>query len=233
MKPKIKLAIAEDSAYNQSLLKNSLQYTNHIALLFIASNGLDFLNKINPAQLPDVVLMDIKMPYMSGIETTAELLKRFPKTKVLAYTIYDNEDLIIHMLDAGAIGYIFKTVSSTKLFETIESVYNNTFNPRDDIYAGILFEFEQKKQKDELKLSKNELHILNYICSGLINKEIAKIMNFKAGTVNGYRKSLLEKTGSRNTADLVCFAINKGYFHSSQNKGSRAFAAVQFKTMER
>lgn len=219
MKPKIKLAVAEDSDYNLNLLKLTLTRFPNVVVTVFASNGEELLQHINNKTMPDVVLMDIKMPVKGGIQTTMELVKKYPDLKILAYTLHDNEELIEHMLKAGAVGYVFKNTPYVELLERIEQVNEGKFNQHHDLYSGILNEFRNYTEHPvPVKFARNELDILLYICSGFINKEIAQKMDLKEGTVNTYRHSLLEKTGSRNTADLVCYAIKLGYFHPTQNK---------------
>ena len=220
MKTKIKLAVAEDSDYNLNLLKLTLSRFSNVVVTVFASNGEELLHQINSSTIPDVVLMDIKMPVKGGILTTMELVKKYPEIKILAYTLHDNEEMVEHMLKAGAKGYMFKSTPATELLEIIEQTCNNTFNQHRDIYAGILTEYRNSQTQEEAhKITKNELTILLYICSGFINKEIAAKMELSEGTVNTYRHSLLRKTNCRNTADLLCFAIKAGYFQPTQNRG--------------
>lgn len=212
MKTKLKLAVAEDSAASMNLLKFSLQSFPHIHCSIFAHSGKQLLEQITDDSVPDVVLMDIMMPELNGIQTTIKLLEKYPKVKVMAFTLFDNEGLLDKMHEAGALGFAFKNDSYLNIIEQVVLLHKGELNQRTELFIHLLNEFRNSEERN-LKLSPNETKVLVHICSGLINKEIADRMGLRLGTINAYRHQLLEKTGSSNTADLICYAIRAGLHH--------------------
>lgn len=176
-----------------------------------AVNGQDFLDQITDTQ-PDVVLMDIKMPVLNGIETTKRVLERYPDIKVIALTMFGEQKYLNMMAKAGAMGFIQKSISRKELELAVRQVSaGETYFSREmlaDISADsqpvsggvILEEFNEH-------LTERELQVLHYIVQGLSAQQIAEKMFISYRTVEGHRTNLISKTGTRNVVDLVIYAI--------------------------
>lgn len=184
-------------------------------VLFEANNGKDFIAKLNPEKIPDIILLDINMPEMDGYETASWLKEIHPEIKVLALTMYDNENAIIRMLNCGAKGYILKDSDPDELELAIDSMmakghyYTEMVNNKLLIALG-----KQEEEKNELKILLNlndkEKHFLELCCTELTYKEIAEKMFISHRTVDNYRDVLFEKLHLKTRVGLVMFAIKNG-----------------------
>lgn len=180
-------------------------------VLYLCKNGAELLDKLNedPKNIPDLVLMDIKMPILNGIETTERLRKNFPNIKVLALSIEEDEYTILKMLRAGAKGYLMKDtkkdILEKALLEVIQSghYYTNTV-------SKILMESLENNLDTEIK--ERELEFIKLACTEMNYKEIAETMFCSYKTVEGYRDSLYRKFGLKNRIGLVLFAIQHNLF---------------------
>ena len=179
-----------------------------------AENGLDFLEKIVGVN-NCIVLMDIEMPLMNGIEATRKALERYPDLKILALSMYSEESYLSSMIEAGASGFLLKNSSFSEVKSALRDVMEgkNYFSPA--IRQSILEIMSQKinhPDKDLDEITQREKEILYYICKGFSNGEIAQQLGISKRTVDKHRENLLQKTQSRNTADLVTYAIKHHYF---------------------
>lgn len=171
-----------------------------------ASNGKELLHKIDACK-PDIILMDIEMPVMGGIEATKEVLNTYPEIKIIALSMYGNENYYYEMIDAGAKGFLLKNSKFDDVKRAILEVYegNNYFSP--EILEAIIKNLNKKKKKYSTELTEREIEILYYICKGLSNQEIADTLCISKRTVDKHRENLLLKTMAKNTAGLVMYAI--------------------------
>lgn len=179
-------------------------------VLYLCKNGQELIDKLeDPENLPDVVLMDIKMPILNGIETTEILNKQYPQIKVLALSIEEDEYTVLKMLRAGARGYLLKDTKKEILEEALLKVleeghyYTNTV-------SKILTDSLDKDAKTEIK--DRELEFIKLACTEMNYREIADIMCCSYKTVEGYRDSLYRKLGIKNRIGLVLFAIHHNLF---------------------
>ena len=210
----IKLAIADDQVLFLRGLKYILEDFNDIELVIEASNGRELLDAI-PENTPDVVLMDMKMPVMDGMEATKALKASYPGIKVILLSMFDDERLITHMMENGANGYLLKNEEPHILKEAIDSVLEKDLYFNDYVSKALLKGLQHKKaplpslqsDKPEMHLTPREKEVLELICQELTTAEIAQQLYLSTRTVEGHRKNLLEKTGVRNTAGLVIFAV--------------------------
>ncbi|MEL6867190.1 MAG: response regulator transcription factor [Bacteroidota bacterium] len=216
--PSIRLAIADDQVLFIKGLRLLIGDFDNIELLFEAVNGQELIDKIRAADhLPDVILMDLKMPVMDGIEATKQLKASHPQIKIILLTMYDDERLINYMMEHGANGYLLKNEEPEVLREAIESVYSKDFYFKDYVSKALLkgrlanqkIEMENVSMLSQVNLTRRELEILRLICQELTTGEIAQKLYLSHRTVEGHRNNLLRKTGVRNTAGLVIFAIRE------------------------
>ncbi|MEA5110446.1 Transcriptional regulatory protein DegU [bioreactor metagenome] len=190
-----------------NLLLGNLPY---ISQVFQAPDGGAFLSGLN-RHVPELVLMDISMPGLDGIETTRKALELIPNLKIIALSMYADEDYTSRMISAGARGFILKNSGLHEVEECLKAVMSghNYFSP--EILDGILKNISKKeKQPRNSELSERETEVLYRICQGLSNQEIAGLLRISKRTVDKHRENLLQKTNSKNTAGLVMFAIRNG-----------------------
>ena len=212
-----KIIIVDDHLIFRKGLSLLLNEIPNINVIGEASNGVELLNLLNMLS-PDLIFMDIKMPEMNGIETTKLVLERFPHIKIFALSMFGEEEYLQSMIEAGADGFILKKAEkeeienainfaregksyfSNELFDILVKKFGNSKNPND----------EEKKEDDFVnpKLSHRELEVLQLICKGCSNIEIAQILFISPRTVDGHKANILSKTGVKNTANLILYALN-------------------------
>ena len=207
---KYSVAIVDDHSLFAQSLKGLVNTFEEFNVLYHAINGQDFIEKLETiSNVPDVVLMDINMPVMNGIETTYWLKKNKPSIKVLALSMDDNETLIIKMIKKGARGYLLKDIHPkelhTALIEVIEDGFYHTKKVSMALQKSVSSEV-----KNEFQISENELTVLKLVCSEKTYKEIADEMYLSPKTIDGYRESLFKKTGVKSRVGLVMYAIKNG-----------------------
>jgi DNA-binding NarL/FixJ family response regulator len=205
MSDKLKIAIVDDHEMFRSGIKLVLEQKPDWQVIIEAINGIDFLNQLNQI-VPDIVLLDLSMPKMNGYETTIRALKTHPELNIIILTMLSEEDYYIKMIQAGVKAFILKKSGTGELFRAIEEVSmgNNYFEQ--DILKNIVLKINTK-EVDTLRLSEREKQVLNYICNGLTNKEIADKLFLSIKSIEKYRSGLLQKTNTRNSAHLVMFAF--------------------------
>lgn len=208
MEDNIRIIIADDHEIFRKGLKVVLGRLKNVDLIGEATSGDEVMHLLEECEA-DIVLMDIEMPCMNGIETTRQISRKYPDVRVLALTMFNNDHYIQDMLDAGAKGFLLKNVNKDILDKALNSVASgNTY------YSDELFNFFTKKitaeaneGKPGLSLTKREKEILQDICNGLSNKDIAERLCISERTVIGHKSHLLSKTGCRNTVALISYAI--------------------------
>lgn len=212
MSNKLKIYIVDDHSLFREGLSFLLKNSSSISEIKEAENGEEFLKNVEEF-MPDVVLMDIEMPGMNGIETTKSALNRFPDLKIIALSMYSDENFYSEMIEAGAKGFLIKNSQFNEVETAIVDVYNNKnyFSP--EILSSIVTRLNHKNESsEETDLTRRECEVLLLICKGLSNQEIASQLTISKRTVDKHRENILFKSQSKNTAELVVFAIKNGYF---------------------
>lgn len=209
---KIKVMIVEDQIIFRKGLKLILSEMEDVQIMRDADNGKEFLEIIKKTT-PDVVLMDIQMPIMNGVEATKTAVGLYPDIKILVVSLHGEEEYLLSMLEAGARGFLLKNTDEDELKNAIHSIYSGKNYFSNDLLPALTSAYMKKKnytkEKNNVveKLSKREIEILGYICKGYTNKEIAEVCFISFHTVGGHRENLMAKTGCKNTAQLVAFGI--------------------------
>jgi len=208
----IRLLLADDHEIFRDGMRCLFEREPGIELVAEASNGMQLL-QLAALYQPDVILTDIQMPGMNGIEATRLLSEQHPDIPVVALTSYDETYSVIDMLTAGARGYLLKDAHKTEIVEAIETVnrqqhyYCKTTEQRlKKLITGNIF--NPVAQVKKLKLSARERQVLKLICDQKCSKEISDMLKISVRTVEIFRKKLILKTGSINTAGLVLYAVN-------------------------
>lgn len=214
--PKIRILVADDHELLREGFHTMLKKQTDIELIGEAENGMELV-ELAGKLMPDVIITDIKMPRMDGIAATRILTRDYPGIGVIALTMYDEDNLIMEMMDAGAKGYVVKNASKQEIVEAIQTVYGKDSYYCHHTSVKLAEMIATKKRKDlqkakEPKFTERELDIIALICKGDINKQISKKLNLSVRTVEGYRRSIHEKMEVNNTAGVVVYAIQHGFF---------------------
>jgi len=211
---KIKIAIADDYKIYRDGLKVGLSTDENIDIIGEADNGEDLLKLLEKKQ-PDVIIMDLKMPIMDGMEATKLVRKKYPSIKVLVVTMYEDDKFIIHMMENGANGYLLKNAEPEEILKSIYAVYENGYYFNDVVNKALLKKLVLKNNlkpsfNQNIELTERELQVLKLICEEKTAAEIGKEIFLSPRSVEGIRQRLIEKVGVRNTAGLVMFATKNG-----------------------
>lgn len=157
-----------------------------------------------------MVLMDLQMPVMDGVEATRIALQKYPDLKIIILSMYDDDDYYYSMIEAGVKGYILKDSGIREIEKGIRTVLNGDCYFSNELLRKLIINLKhstEKNRDDVSQLSKREMEVLNEICNGLTNDEIAEKLSISTQTVKGHRSNLLTKTNCKNSASLVMFAI--------------------------
>ena len=204
---KIRIALADDHQLFRNGLKILLGSFNEFEVVAEASNGNELLRALETTAA-DIVLMDISMPEMDGVEATGRLSREMPGTRVIALSMYGEEEYYYRMLDAGAKGFILKDSDITDVHDAIIAVHKGGNYFSQELLYHVINRIKNREQEvKSSSLSKREKEILLKICEGLSNHEIADSLFISKRTVDKHRANLLAKTGSKNTASLILYAI--------------------------
>ena len=211
---KIKIAIADDYKIYRDGLKVGLSADDNMEIIVEADNGEDLM-KVLETNSPDVILMDLKMPIMDGMEATKLVRKKYPAIKVLVVTMYDDDKFIIHLMENGANGYLLKNAEPDEIIKSIYAVHENGYYFNDVVNKALLKKLVLKNNlkpsfNQNIDLTEREQEVLKMICEEKTAAEIAKEIFLSPRSVEGIRQRLIEKIGVRNTAGLVMFAVKNG-----------------------
>ncbi|OQA00082.1 MAG: Transcriptional regulatory protein DegU [Bacteroidetes bacterium ADurb.Bin408] len=208
MGDKYKIFIVDDHEIFRNGLKMVLGRLKYLEVAGEASNGKEFLNALD-VQSPDIVLMDIEMPIMNGIEATIEALNIKPDLKIIALTMFNEDEYVQNMIDAGVRGFLIKNINKETLDKAIQTVINGGNYFSEELFKFFARQMGKEKKKDipDLELTRREKEILQLICEGLSNKEIADALFISERTVVGHKSNLLAKTDCKNSMSLMAFAI--------------------------
>jgi two-component system invasion response regulator UvrY len=204
------IALVDDHVLLRSGLAGMLKESGY-HVMFEADNGKDFIEKLNKVSEPDIVLLDINMPVMDGYATAAWLKNNHPEIKVLALSMYDDEDAIIKMLKNGARGYILKDSHPSELKAAIESLASKGFYYSEMVTGRLMRTImdDDAKAVDE-SLTEREIEFLKLAATEMTYKEIAEQMHLSPRTIDGYRDAIFEKLNIKSRVGLVLYAIKNG-----------------------
>ncbi|MFM9910330.1 MAG: response regulator [Chitinophagaceae bacterium] len=220
MVDKITLVIADDHEIFRDGLALMLSKQKNIELVGQAENGKELINLIELVN-PDIILTDIKMPVMDGVEATRRILEKNSDCKIIALSMFDEENLIVDMLEAGARGYLLKNADKQEIIEAIVSVYeNNTYYCRRTTAKLtsmiVKSKFNPYKKSKPVEFNEREKDIIRYICMQDTAQQIADKLFLSKRTVEGYRTKILEKMNVKNTAGVVIYALKHHLISESE-----------------
>jgi len=210
---KIKVLIVDDHTLVREGIRALLALAADIEVVSEAANGKEALEKVKEFA-PDVVLMDLAMPVMSGLEATRRIRREFPRTKVLAVTQYDDSEYVVPLIEAGARGFVTKMAAFSQLASAIQAVYKGDSFLSPSAAAALIDECQLKTgvegEKDSYQeLTDREREVLKLVVEGHTAREIADILVVSPKTVEWYKSSLMNKLNIHNRTDLIKFAIRK------------------------
>jgi DNA-binding NarL/FixJ family response regulator len=206
MEAKTKVFIVEDHAIFREGLKRVISEIDGVELIGEAENGAIFLEKLKKLK-PDVVLMDIQMPVMDGIEATDRALKTDPSLKILVISMFGEEEYVSTMVEQGVSGFILKTSGILDLERAIKKVSEGQQYYSEEIMGILVKKFRSIDAVEKITFSEKEKEVLRMLCKGMSNNDIADKLFMSVRTVEGYRNKLLQKTGSSNVINLVIYAL--------------------------
>ena len=210
---KIRVLIVDDHTLVRDGIRALLALAADIEVVGEAANGKEALEKVRQL-MPDVVLMDLAMPVMSGLDATRKIRREFPGTKVLALTQYDDSEYVIPVIEAGARGFVTKMAAFSELASAIQAIYGGGSYLSPSAAAVLVDECQQKTTIEEGKdpyqqLTDREKEVLKLVVEGHTAREIADVLFVSPKTVEWYKTSLMNKLNIHNKTDLIKFAIRK------------------------
>lgn len=215
----IHIALADDQLLFRKGMIALLNQFENTKVVLEAESGNQLLQQLNGSKpLPDLVLLDISMPDGNGLETLQQLKQRYPALRIIMLTIHEEEKFIVKLIDAGANAYLAKNTDPAQLEEAIRSVLATDFYFSQAMLNAMRHAYKYNKSKIQLDdvdgLTNREKEILLLICQEYTTPEIAARLFLSERTVEGHRNNLLQKTGARNAAGLVIYAIQKQLFEA-------------------
>jgi len=207
----IKVAIADDHKIFRKGVILSLRPFTNIKFVLEAENGEELLKGL-PDAMPDVILMDLRMPLKDGIETTKAVSKLYPNIYVIVLSMYEDERFVYHLMENGANGYLLKNAEPQEIRRAVMEVYEKGYY-LNNFVNRVLLKRSHARQKvipslnSEITLSDKEKDVLRFICMEFTAQEIAQKMEISPRTVEAIKDRLMERFGSKNTAGLVFFAV--------------------------
>jgi DNA-binding NarL/FixJ family response regulator len=206
----LKLILADDEPLFRNGISFILQREKDIEVIFEASDGAELLEYLKAGkQQPDIIIMDLKMPLLNGVDATKIISEEFPEIKIIALTSYNTKLFIANMINTGAASYLVKNTTPQNLLTTIREVAFKGFYYDEHVLEVLKDEMHTLKKSsfDNWELTAREREIIKLICMQLSTKEIADKLFINHRTVEGHRNNLLLKTQSKNMAGLVVFAL--------------------------
>lgn len=215
----IKVAIADDHALFRAGVKTSLSSKRDVELIAEADNGMQLLNLLKHIE-PDVILLDIQMPIMDGIQTLPEIRKVRPEAKVIILSMHNDHSMISKLMEIGANSYLTKNSDSETIYQAIKTCYEQEFFFNELTNKALLTGLRTKRtdlaNPQEVNLSDKETRVLKLMCEEKTTKEIADIVEISPRTVEAIRDKLKTKTGAKSMAGLVMYAVKNGIIDQPQ-----------------
>ena len=214
----IKVAIADDHALFRAGVKTALSVKKDVELIAEADNGMQLINLLRHIE-PDVILLDIQMPIMDGIQTLPEIRKIRPEAKVIILSMHNDHSMISKLMEIGANSYLTKNSDSETIYQAIKTCYEQEFFFNEltnkALLSGLRTKRTEPSSPQDINLSEKEITILKLMCEEKTTKEIADIVEISPRTVEAIRDKLKTKTGAKSMAGLVMYALKSGIIQES------------------
>lgn len=207
----IKVAIADDHKIFRDGIKMALSGKKFLKIIWEAEDGKDLMHKMR-LKLPDVLLMDIRMPEMDGVNAISLLRKEYEAVKVIVLTMYDDQEMITKMMEMGANAYLTKTTDPEEIYNAILTCMNDDFYFNDLVNKAVLLRLQQKRPAkaffpNAVNFSEKELKILRLIADDKTTEEISKEVYLSPRTIETIRQNMKTKVGAKTIAGLVMYAM--------------------------
>jgi len=209
----IRILITDDHQLFREGIANLLSASTHIEIVAQAENGQEAIEKAKKLK-PDIVIMDLNLPVINGVDATRILHQELPKTKVLVLSMHAEKSYIKEALEAGAFGYLFKDCTYDQLIEAINTVYQGKKYLSAKITEVLIHDYLSKEEEEvhdnSEELSERESEILKLMAEGKLTREISDVLFISVKTVGTHKQHILKKLNLKSTADLIKYAIKKG-----------------------
>ncbi|MDP2237347.1 MAG: response regulator transcription factor [Bacteroidales bacterium] len=208
--PIIRVIIVDDHEIFRSGLKMVINKLGYAKVVAEAADGAEFLRLLEQEET-DLVLMDIEMPVMNGVEATRKAIEKYPGIKIIALTMFKEDAYIQSMIEAGVKGFLIKNIRKEVLDRALQAVYNGK-----TYYSEELWDYftksvtKEEKNESDLSLTRREMEVLALLAEGLNNKEIADRLFVSERTIVGHKSNLMAKTNTKNTVSMLAYAIRNG-----------------------
>lgn len=222
--PDIRVLIVDDHAVLRDGIRSLLERQGDITVIGEAGNGREALSKVSEL-LPDIVLMDVAMPDMNGIEATRQIKELYPQVNVLVLTQHDNREYVSTLLQAGASGYALKRSGGKEVINAIRNVYEQGAFLEPSVTRHLLDEYTQPSETSQQAashLTERERQVLKLVVSGWSNKEIAQSLSISPKTVSVHRSNLMAKLGVQNSFELMRYAVQHGLIEINLGPGENS-----------
>jgi len=208
---KIRVLLVDDHAVLREGLRSLLSMQDDIEVVGEAGDGEQALEHIQRTR-PDIVLMDVAMPVMDGLEATRRVKENFPNCRVLILTQHDNREYVFSLLQAGAVGYVLKKAGGIEVINAIRSTYREGAFLPPSVAKEVMERYVRHPAEEVSRphLTEREIQVLRLVAEGKSNKEIAELLVLSAKTVMAHRTNIMSKLGIHNKAELVKYAIRQG-----------------------
>lgn len=204
------IVVVDDHTLLSQAISGLVNSFDEYEVLYTCKNGQEFIDQlVFPDKRPDIVLMDVNMPIMDGLETTTYLKEHFPDIKVLALSVEEEEHTILKMLRAGAKGYLLKDTEKVVLLQALNELTAQGYYHTNTVSKMLVKSLEKD---NTLTLKEREIEFIKNACTEMTYNEIAEKMFLSPKTVQGYRDSVFSKLNLKNRTGLVIYAIKNGYF---------------------
>ncbi len=207
----IKVAIADDHKIFRDGIKMALKDRDYLKILWEAEDGKDLIHKLK-IKLPDVLLMDIRMPELDGVNAINLLRKEYEEVKIIVLTMYDDQEMITKMMEMGANAYLTKTTDPDEIYQAILTCMNDDFYFNELVNKAVLLKLQHKKNVRQyyptpVKFSEKELRILKCIAEDKTTEEISKDVFLSPRTIETIRQNMKQKVGAKTIAGLIMYAM--------------------------
>lgn len=206
-----RIVLADDHVLLRQGLRRIIEGSADLKVVGEAADGLELMSLLSTV-VPDMVILDISMPHLRGIEAARLIKEKYPEAKVLILTMHKDAEYVSRAFSAGADGYLVKEDADHELFSAVEKIRagSNYLSPR--LSEGLAEEWVRIQSGDQKLLTAREKEVLRLIVEGKSNKEIADVLFISVRTVERHRANIMDKLNLKNTADLIKYGIREGFF---------------------